>query len=118
MSKWALIDPLMSVAIYARNIIVGRQLDLRPFCVEKSLEVTGVEIAGRKMAVVTVYRSPDGDFDIFMNNFDHCLTNLTACDRFLVIGGDFNIHMNTDSADESVQFKNLYCVPMDSTSPR
>lgn len=37
---------------------------LNPFCVEKSLEVTGVEIVGRKMAVVTVYRSPDGDFDI------------------------------------------------------
>lgn len=118
MSKWALVDPPMSVAIYARNIIVGRHLDLSPFCVEKSLEVNGVEVVARKMAVVTVYRSPDGDFDIFMNNFDPCLTNLTACDRFLVIGGDFNIHMNTDSADEPVQFKNLFCVPMDSTSPR
>lgn len=64
MSKWALVDPLMSVAIYARNIIVGRHLDLSLFCVEKSLEVNGVEVVGRKMAVVTVYRSPDGDFDI------------------------------------------------------
>lgn len=51
-----------------------------------------------------------------MKNVDHCLTYLTACDRFLVIGGDFNIDMNTDSA-ESVQFKNLMR-SMDSTSPR
>lgn len=79
----------------------------------KSLEVTGVEIVGRKMAVVTVVPLAG-----CMNNVDHCLTYLTACDRFLVIGGDFNINMNSGSADESVQFKNLDCVPTDSTSPR
>lgn len=50
-----------------------------------------------------------------MKNVDHCLTYLTTCDRFLVIGGDFNIHMSTDSA-ESVQFKNILR-SIDSTSP-
>lgn len=47
-----MVDPLMNVAIYAGNVIVDRHLDLSPFCVEKSLEVTNVEIVGRKMAVV------------------------------------------------------------------
>lgn len=59
---------------------------------EKTLEISGVELVGKKLTVLNVYRSTSGDFSVSIALLDQCLSGLTALDRISVMAGDFNIH--------------------------
>lgn len=85
------------VAIYVRRNINSMNLDLSMYCVEKTLEVNGVYLANKDLAVVGIYRSPDGDVEQFFSLFDQCLMYLCVRNRKLVLGGDFNLHLNEDT---------------------
>lgn len=93
-------------AIFARNQIECNHIDLSRYCLEKTFEISGVEVVGRNLTVLNVYRSPSGEFSAFIDLLDQCLSYLTASDRILVMGGDFNIHLNRETV-EAVHFRNL-----------
>lgn len=49
----------------------------------------------QKLSIVTVYRSPNGNFDIFLDRFERVLRRVYKAKGKIVINGDFNIHFGT-----------------------
>ena len=86
------------VAIFCRNNIKIKHLD---HCNDLSLinifECCGVEIRGYDIVVIVVYRPPNGDINIFLEQFGKLLDMFLHSNKFLVIGGDFNIDFNVSN---------------------
>ena len=64
------------------------------FSVEFHCEVAAVEVKGYHLAVITVYRAPDGDYNVFMDSIRSILEFAYDKFKFLIINGDFNIAFN------------------------
>lgn len=61
---------------------------------EKDIEIAGIEIKinlSIKIKIVTIYRSPSGDTNIFFTSMKELLNNLVNDNSMLVLCGDFNI---------------------------
>lgn len=80
-------------------------LDLDAYNSEINCEVAGVIFGD--LQIVTVYRSPNGDFQMFMSNMSSVLSSLRN-DKPIIILGDFNVHFNTRNAD-ALELCNLFC---------
>ncbi|XP_054267248.1 uncharacterized protein LOC128989384 [Macrosteles quadrilineatus] len=95
------------VAIFASNRFTYKKLNSEPYCVERIFEVTAVEVLEISTILVAVYRPPDSDFDLFQLQLESCLLYLTKfTSKKIVIGGDFNIHLEVTSKEETA-FTNL-----------
>jgi len=49
------------------------------------------------LTVVSLYRSPSGNFDIFLKKLEDILNSLSVYPLNLIIAGDFNVNFMTDS---------------------
>lgn len=78
------------VCIFARQDIQCVALDLDSFSHDISFEVAGLRYG--QYNVVTIYRSPSGDFDIFIALLSQLLDSFS--DQIVFISGDFNVHFN------------------------
>jgi hypothetical protein len=47
--------------------------------------------------IITVYRSPLGDFNMFIETMHKLLGKIDYKNKNLIIGGDFNMHFNTNN---------------------
>jgi len=56
-------------AIYVHKNFTFRTIDLKRFCSETDLELSGVLLPNLNVAVVSVYRAPAGDMNIFMRGW-------------------------------------------------
>ncbi|XP_046678927.1 uncharacterized protein LOC124366426 [Homalodisca vitripennis] len=71
------------------------------------LELTAVEMSNVSTILVSVYRSPSGDFEHFIDLLDLCLNYLSKLKvKNIVLCGDFNIHLEIPSREEAA-FSNL-----------
>jgi exonuclease III len=50
-----------------------------------------IQLHGYKLRIVCVYRSPDGEFDKFLNKLGSVIQKLLMKDKILIICGDWNI---------------------------
>lgn len=49
------------------------------------------------MLIVSIYSSPAGNFDIFLQSPDKCLDYLFRLSPTIVLGGDFNMFLESES---------------------
>lgn len=75
--------------------------------IEVQCEIIAAECPEINLVIVTVYRSPLGDFEIFLTNFNTVLSKLQILNRDIIINGDFNIKFNSNEKRTN-DFKDLF----------
>lgn len=85
------------VSIYAKNNLVCVSLNLEGFSEEQHCEVSGILIKNYEVQLITIYRSPNGDFDKFLETLPNIFNKLNPS-KSVVITGDFNVHFNERDA--------------------
>jgi exonuclease III len=87
------------VSIYMHNSCQFINLDLDKYCVEQDIEVCAITLnyCSANLCVLSIYRSPSGNFDTFLTNLEELLNNLIQNQNNIVICGDFNIDFMTKS---------------------
>jgi exonuclease III len=85
--------------IYIRKDLIHKSINVTQFCVEKTFEicVSHVGTGNVGFTVLCIYRSPSGNFDLFLNLFESTLNYLHKPKSEFIICGDFNINFLTDS---------------------
>lgn len=81
------------VSIYSRDGLSSKSLNLENMSVEKHCEITGIILKKWDMQLITVYRTPDGDFNEFLNILTNVFKKLIIL-KPIIITGDFNVHFN------------------------
>jgi hypothetical protein len=83
------------VAIYTHKSVEFKSIDIEWLCEELNFEVCAVSIAAHKVIVVSIYRSPLGDPDIFLASLEQLLYILSKFKGYnILIGGDYNAHFD------------------------
>lgn len=82
------------VCIFIHSSIKYNNISLEKYCVEKDIEVCACKLllTNIKIIVLTIYRSPSGNFDIFLQNLDNILSSLYNKKSEFIICGDVNIN--------------------------
>lgn len=106
------------VSIYgktANNDHYQEIFELKSLCVAKHFECCGIRSHKEKMNIISLYRTPDGNFEIFMNKFEELLSKISVIGYRNVICGDFNINTYQNSNNsraeilEEVSTSHGYC---------
>lgn len=92
------------VGVWLRDRITAVSLDYS-YCVELDFEVCGVkfEVGETKYLFLCLYRSPNGDFNVFADRLERTLEKVRSLDREIYVCGDFNVNF----LEESSQRKTL-----------
>ncbi|XP_054267049.1 uncharacterized protein LOC128989202 [Macrosteles quadrilineatus] len=90
-------------AIFVSPALSFKTVDLSAYCVEKTLELSGVELhlENSSIIIISAYRSPDGDFNEFIDLLEKCLNFLARKKSKTILLGDLNIHLETLSKEET-----------------
>jgi exonuclease III len=64
---------------------------------EKDFEVSAVEIVEYNLVIVCVYRSPDGDFAIFLQKLETVIKKIIVRKKQIILCGDWNINFMQES---------------------
>lgn len=107
--------------ILVRNDIPCKNLD-RLVCtsIEKHFEISGIKILDLDIVILTIYRSPSGDIDVFVEKLDHALSFFPASQR-VIVTGDFNVWFGTDRHDTCLVlecFNTFGFIPLIETATR
>lgn len=94
------------VILYKSGLDFNTREDINAFSVESHFEVAAIESVKLNLIIITVYRSPLGDFENFMSGFNSLLNKLRHCKNDIIINGDFNLQFNTNDVFYS-DFKDL-----------
>lgn len=87
-------------AIFVNSAMeVEEILDIRGLSIEKNVEICCIYVKKVKMYIFSIYRSPSGNFDLFLNVLEEGL-GLIGCVRQIVLTGDFNINFGSNSIDD------------------
>lgn len=81
-------------AIYVQEKKISKPLNsVLKYTSEMNIECCGIEMndVQGKLAVISIYRPPSGDFHIFMTRLTDLLTHITRSHERLIICGDLNI---------------------------
>jgi hypothetical protein len=88
--------------IYVKHYLKTREVNyLNGIGKEKDFEISAVEVLDYKLIVVCVYRSPDGDFSIFLRNLESVIQKVKVRKRWLILCGDWNINFVKESSNLS-----------------
>lgn len=105
------------VGIYARIGIVSCNLDyINNLSVDKHFECAAVRcnIHQQTIVILTLYRSPDGDINIFLNKLVAAINLILKKHKKpnIVICGDFNINFLTPSKNHTdlIDILNSFCI--------
>lgn len=85
--------------IYTKNDVNVEVIDMTRICDELNFEVTGVIIHSFKVIILTIYRSPDGDFSNFIEKLDSLLNSLIDFKYELLVFGGFNVDFLVNSVN-------------------
>jgi hypothetical protein len=84
--------------IYIRKDLIHKCINVTQFCVQKTFEIcvshVGIDNVG--FTILCIYRSPSGNFDLFVNLLVSTLNYLHKSKSEFVIYGDFNINFLND----------------------
>ena len=64
---------------------------------EKDFEMSVVEIRDYDMIIMCVYRSPDGDFSVFLSSLESVIQKVQMRKKQLLLCGDWNINFMQES---------------------
>ena len=87
------------VCIFTHKTLHCREIKLNKFSKEKDLEVCATELQqlSYKVCIMTIYRSPTGDFQYFLNTLEEILNSLYNKYNDIILCGDININYNINS---------------------
>ena len=94
------------VAIFVRNDIKYKVMNVSRYCEEKDFEVVAVNLLDFNVVLLAFYRSPNGNKAVFLANMDKLLIHLSLLNVHIFLCGDFNVDINNDS-ELSNQFLNM-----------
>ena len=82
------------VVIYTLNTVSLTPINLSKFCTEKDIEIFAVkiEVHTSELCILTVYRSPTGNFNSFLEIIDAALQSVYSPSLAVIICGDININ--------------------------
>jgi len=88
------------VCIFTHENIQCSSINLNKFCREKDLEICGIELELQfyKLCIMTIYRSPTGDFQYFINTLKKILSKIHNNSNDIILCGDFNINYHINSS--------------------
>lgn len=93
------------VAIFARKSFKCKQISVSSFCTELCAEFCALEtfstFLGYKIVIICAYRSPIGDFSIFLQQLEKLLDFCFDISHHLIVMGDFNVNFNNNSTNLS-----------------
>lgn len=98
------------VAVFVREGIKYKTIDVERFTVEMHAEFCAVKITELGLIIVTLYRSSSsGNFSIFHDKLESLLRFLfgTGCGDVVVVG-DFNVHFHDANNKESKEVLNIF----------
>lgn len=77
-------------------------------CLSRELhcELTAIELTRDKIVIITVYRHPPGDINVFLEIIEEAVCKVNLEQLTIVLIGDFNIKFHTNEKT-FLQFKNL-----------
>lgn len=95
------------VAIYAKENLELRSVDVTKFCKPVDAEFCGVELKNMKCIIITIYRSStNGDMFVFTNLFSELVDHLWRNYKKIIIMGDFNLNLD-DNTEHSKSIRNI-----------
>lgn len=65
--------------------------DLTQHSIEKLVEISAVSFPRSNLTVISLYRSPDGHLDVFLDALSKVLTRLTKENHNTKVAGNFNV---------------------------
>lgn len=83
--------------IYVNNNLISTSLGLENMSEEQHCEVSGILLKKFDVQVITVYHSPNGSFDRFLEVLSRILGKLNSSQP-IIVTGDFNVHFNEKDA--------------------
>ena len=87
-------------------VIYNCSLGIKILPEEQHCEIAGVILKESDIQLITVYRSPSGDFVRLLNIILNVLNKVSTC-RSTIITGDFNVHFN-EKDDQVVKLCSWY----------
>ncbi|KAK9738462.1 hypothetical protein QE152_g9805 [Popillia japonica] len=87
-------------AIVLSNNIVSRELsEIAQLSIERNIEMSAIAIESQKNVIVSLYRPPTGEMEVFMDRLRQALLIITSkYSTFdIVVAGDYNINFMTTS---------------------
>ena len=84
------------VAIFVQKPYQFVVLDVSEYCREQDVEVCALRVSPSSLThltVLTVYRSPTGDFNIFLQYIDRVLKLISKHPVNIILTGDFNVNL-------------------------
>ena len=87
------------VCIFVHNNLNFTNIDLSVYCKDQDIVICAIniELTLTNLRIMTVYRAPTGNFEVFLNRLDSILKILYKADSKLILGGDINIDYLSDS---------------------
>jgi exonuclease III len=67
---------------------------------EKIFEMSLIELPGCKLCIRCIYRSPDGQFDKFLNKLELVIHKLLMKEKILILCGDWNIDFHHENSNQ------------------
>jgi len=90
------------VCIFIQNNIYYTIIDIDRYANEKDIEICAIKlhISLCTIIIVTVYRSPAGDIDYFLNNLEEALIHIYINTVDIILCRDFNINYLNGNQDK------------------
>jgi hypothetical protein len=91
------------------NSIKFTFLDIEEYCAGQNCEICAVQIdiADEKLGVLAVYRSPLGNFNMFLTNFEIILQKFVNLNYNFIVCRDFNVDYCTESSKKNSSQQNF-----------
>lgn len=74
-----------------------QRCDLVSLSSEMNGEIAAIEIISLNLIVLTLYRPPGGDFNIFLDIIVLLLDRIAMLNKYIILNGDFNIQFNQNN---------------------
>lgn len=89
------------VGIWLNRRLKCDSIDLCKYCVERDFEACGILLKQdnneKFVCILNVYRSPIGNFNVFVESISKVLDNIYKPGRQILLCGDFNVDPNRDT---------------------
>ena len=88
-----------SVYIFVQKNLKYTNVDLGKYCKDQDIQVCVLKLKSAffNTCIMTVYRAPTGNFNLFLNRLDDIINTLYKADLKLIICGDINTDCLTDN---------------------
>lgn len=80
------------VAIFVKNTVKYKQLQVNEFCSQLNAEFCAIEILNINCVLINVYRSPTGDINTFLDLLEQLLIHCSTKFSKIILVGDFNVN--------------------------